>query len=307
MSLPNTSSIVEPHHVYPDRVLVSFSYRTTGIPTWNLFRSILIGQGFTGSNRLLARNFYQEGFPNPIRVTASFVPYRTPTAIFTAYLNALADIHDHAADYGDEVTRAYLEPHLRGQRELNWLHGEQVDDGLPQRIISHLWERVMLLETQVLDVARSLVRGGPFAGTASLSAMKFSLVELCADLRTFDPHFCLRRIAPRFKARFNRVVGNRYGSSSAGYADLFADANMIRGYRTAGEFYKAYEKTNRRIRLECTMSKAALSRRSGGRAFRDEMISERCSPPCPRTCQHYSIICFAGSDQKSMTMARSPS
>lgn len=63
MSLPNTSSIVEPHHVYPDRVLVSFSYRTTGIPTWSLFRSILIGRGFIGSNRLLTRSFHRREFP----------------------------------------------------------------------------------------------------------------------------------------------------------------------------------------------------------------------------------------------------
>ena len=100
-------------------------------------------------------------------VRASFVPYRTPTAIFTAHFNALADIHDRSADYGDETTRAYLESHQRGELELNWLHGDQVDDDIQQRIIEHLWERVMLLETQLLKVARSLVRGGPFAGTRS--------------------------------------------------------------------------------------------------------------------------------------------
>lgn len=48
------------------------------------------------------------------------------------------------------------------------------------------------------------------------------------------------------------------------------DANMIRGYRKAGEFYKIYEKTNRRVRLECTMAISALSVRRGGRVFRDE-------------------------------------
>jgi hypothetical protein len=226
MSLPNTNTIIQPQNIYPDRFLVSYTYRTTGISDRGLFRSILSGQGFRGSNRSLVRSFEQEGYINPIRVCASFVPYRTPTAVFTAHFNALADIHDRSADYGDETTRAYLELHQRGEPELNWLHGDQVDDNIQQRIIGHLWERIILLETQILEIAHSLVRGGPFDRTAFLSAMKFALVELCVDLRTCDPHFCLRRIAPHFKLRFNRVVANRYGSSSHLDADALCDDNI---------------------------------------------------------------------------------
>lgn len=222
MSLPSTSTIIQPQHIYPDRILVSYTYRTTGISDWGVFQSIILEQGFRGSNRRLVRSFEQEGYANPIRVYASFVPYRTPTAVFTAHFNALAEMHDRSTDYGNETTRAYLEPHQRGEPELNWLHGDQVDDDIQQYIIGHLWERVILLETQLEEVAHSLVRGGPFDGIAFLSAMKFNLVELCVELRTYNPHFCLRRIAPHFKLRFNRVVANRYGSSSAGYSDLMA-------------------------------------------------------------------------------------
>jgi hypothetical protein len=269
MPLPSTSTVIGPQHIYPDRVLISFSYRTTNIIYPSVFNSILRQREFS-SYPAVSRTFRDERFNTPVKVTAYFQRHRTPTAIFTAHLNALTDFHDQQADYGDEVTRAYLEPHHRGERELNWLHPDQVTDGIAEQLIAHLWERAMIVEAQIQDVAHSLVRGGPFDGCASLSSMKVCLVELCADFRTFDPHFCLQRIAPRFRERFNRVLGNQYGSSARGYTDLLGDANLIRGYRTKGEFYKGYEKTNRRLRLECTKTTDALSQYPSGRAIQDE-------------------------------------
>src|ERR1700737_295561 len=270
MPLPSTSTVVRPQHVYPDRILISFSYRTTNIIYPSVFNSILRQCEFS-SYSALSRAFHDDRFGTPVRVTAYFQRHRTPTAVFTAHLNALSDFHDHQANYRDEITRAYLEPHQRGERELNWLHPDQVTHRIADQLSAHLWERAMLVEAQIRDVAHSLVRGGPFSGCASLCSMKFSLVELCADFATFDPHFCLQRIAPRFRERFNRVLGHQYGSSAPGYTDLLGDANMIRGYRAEGECYKAYEKTNRRLRLECTRDTTALSRLPGGRALKDEI------------------------------------
>jgi hypothetical protein len=103
-----------------------------------------------------------------------------------------------------------------------------------------------------------------------MPTLKFSLIELCCDFASFDPHFALRRIARRFKERFDRVIGTRYGASARGHGDLKCDANLMRGFRAEGEFYKAYEKTNRRIRLEGTFTGTALSRLLRRAEFADE-------------------------------------
>ncbi len=159
-------------------------------------------------------------------------------------------------------------------------------------MLDHLWERITIIEPQIEEIATRLVTEGPFSGYAPLLAMKLSSVELCTDLATTCSHYRLRRLAPRFRERFNRIVAVKYGATANGYAELTHDANMLRGYRAVGQCMKAYEKTGERLRLEFSATGIGLRTLLAVNAREREAICADTGYPCPDDPRE-----FRGEDQ----------
>ena len=248
MPLPRANTRLSVSDIYPDRVDVAFTYRTVGIASWVDFRSVM---GQAGFSRIPAKLGFRgtlcdEVFNSPTSVTASFNPH-VPLMYFQVPFNPLSDFHAMRNDYTDEAG-------FRLPAD-NWLHPDEVTDNICARLLHHLTERIQALETAIWNID-PLNNGNIHL---RLSAIRVSSLELCVDIGTCYPHFFLQRHASRFRERFSHVTALFYGSARS-YTDLLRNSNLLRAFRVAGEEYKMYEKTTRRVRLECALNTSALDR-----------------------------------------------
>jgi hypothetical protein len=277
--------------VLPDVSWVQYKYNVAPLHSVGTFTRTLRENGFTQSSptKPLGRWFDDQLlFPRPVYVTAQLIA-ASRTACFTAQFSPLTDFRNEELDYDNEYSRPYHGRRPGASLPENWLHSDQINETTRRTVLFNLWSRVRLIEDQIYPIACRLISIGPFTDFASVVAMKLCVAELCVDLRTPSPHYHLRRLAPRFRARYDRVAVTRYGPSARGHAELANDMNLIRGYHAKNQMMKAYEKTNSRIRLEFAAKGTGLKPLLQLTAQEKRERSRLTGCPCPSDPREFHV------------------
>ncbi len=102
----------------------------------------------------------------------------------------------------------------------------------------------------------------------ALSAAQFvgitiSRLEVCCDFASDHPAEVIDRVAPALFRRYRAVRQSGYRTSASSYDSLDGDLRVPAGYRRRRERYKAYAKTNRRVRMECEFGRSGALRAAG--------------------------------------------
>lgn len=95
-------------------------------------------------------------------------------------------------------------------------------------------------------------------------------MEIALDVSADDPHSLVQSLAPTVHRSFSRTLENHYGSSAQGYVERDREQLLVYGFAGPDERVKLYEKTNRRVRLECVFGVKAFKRHGISRSMRHD-------------------------------------
>lgn len=258
MPLPDTNELIHPTDTYPDRIRLNYQYQ---LPPMGLlqFRDHLTQNfGFqriqnTGQVRAHVECAFLD---TGLSVRISRPNASAPMNVYVD-LNVLSYLHAQREDYENE--RA-----INGT--LNWLHPDEIS-----RDNCDIWgvaaQMVMAVEQSLFQLADRIARSLNQNGHAGLDGITVSLIEVAVDFAAADPGGLVRMLRPEFARRFRHTVANNYGGTAQGYEEIEGDRYQIAGFAGRGERYKLYEKTNRRVRLECELDRRALRRHQISRSI----------------------------------------
>lgn len=250
MALPIPHTHLRAIHLYPDRVTINFQhaiYRGIGAPS---FSHALRNEGYRRIRRgnLVEGRIAVHGCSFPVR---AIKPHLAAPASFYVDINPLDRLHGRRSDYDGEWPR--------DNSSTNWLHVADV-----RRDNRFVWnETDWLIRSTVDELAELVARiSATMCAPVPPSPVDISVhaVEVMVDLAASDPGAAIDKLRPAFRQLFSAVQSSGYRSSAQGYETLTANSTMISGFRIAGERYKVYAKTNRRIRLECELPRRVLVR-----------------------------------------------
>ena len=134
-------------------------------------------------------------------------------------------------------------------------------------------EEVRLMLSDRIEVVSREIGDGQYA---ILSDAAVTSVEVAVDCHTPNPSAFVESLRPVFCRYFNSVKITDYERSGSGYLGFEGPSLFVQGFIRKGERAKAYEKTNRRVRLEVTLDKNSLNRLNlpEGRSVRNTDFSQ---------------------------------
>lgn len=246
MTLLNTHDTLLPAYIHPDRIAFQFCFASPPDTTAYAARTALkhlVSDGRDLPGMALSFTIPVEGIATPLRVKFT-KPSRAKPFYFKIYLSPLALFRDHLT----------LEISKDGQN--NYLSARQLstDNSFVARGIASL---LVPIETALDALADRLAKEVRPSGYSSLLEWRLHAIELCADLRTDDPGYIVERAYGGIRKHFKHTIKSTYPSAAA-YQGVEADSLMAWGFAQRGERIKAYEKTTRRVRFECSLDKHAL-------------------------------------------------
>ncbi|WP_428677254.1 hypothetical protein [Reyranella sp.] len=152
-------------------------------------------------------------------------------------------------------------------------------------VAARVAELLVPIETALDSLADSLAKALRASGFSLLLEWRLHALELCADIQTDDPAHIVERAYTGIRTHFKNSIGATYRSATA-YRGVEADSLMAWGFAQKGERIKAYEKTTRRVRFECSLDKQALDKVLAGTEY-----SRKLDDPdgFPRLCRMLSV------------------
>lgn len=246
MVLPTINNRVHNHTVYPDRITINYQYNITSITS---FYDLLPVFKAVGNLTRVPRKpavrgrlpFNELGHELEVYVSR---PTRFAPLSISVYLNPLAYIHSlETHEVEDEVDE------WGRNGWTNWIaaHEIETDNRWIWRTAGELTFRAeTVTERLAQDIARAI------GASAALQNITIQGVEVALDIAADDPGDLVRRFELVFQERFSRPTTHNYTPASS-VSEIDGDSFMLSGFARNGERYKVYEKTNRRIRLECQL------------------------------------------------------
>jgi hypothetical protein len=198
-------------------------------------------------------------------------------------INPLRQLHRQRieADYADERGVAAA---------VNWLHTDDTSDSNA----SILAFTARLIDDALLAVSRALEAACARLGVVDgflMRSFALATVEVAIDIASTDPGRLVLQFAPGFNAYFREIVTRHYEGVAASREVVSEGARMIDARRGAGERYKFYEKTNRRVRFEVEFSREAFRRLSIDRHIPNGLIFLRVFNELAREAvTHFNVV-----------------
>lgn len=246
MVLSTINNRVQSNRVYPDRITINYQYNMSKImSSYDLLPQIRDACNLTkvpGKQAVRGKiQFNEAGHMLEVYVTR---PTRFAPLSISVYLNPLAYIHalgtQEIEDEVDEWGR---------NGWTNWVAAHEVETDN-----SWIWdiagELIFRAETVTERLAHDIARA--IDASAALQNITIRDVEVALDIAADDPGDLVRRFEVVFQERSSRPTTHNYRPASF-VSEIDGDSFMLSGYARNGERYKVYEKTNRRIRLECQL------------------------------------------------------
>lgn len=247
MSLPHTNTPLTPRDLYPDRVKYSLQFACPPVSPTRFNRAVasISDQHIDPQAN---RNFLVDMGTVFGAVRCVMSRARTRGAPITVHVeaNALRYLHSLCHDYGEEGAHA--------RNADNWLHPDQVsrDNLLVRNATADLFEAV---HNAAWHLAACIVSELPGENECAPLHATILELELAVDLATSHPALLVERIAPRITRMVEEVSDREYVTRPPVYRRLIRHVHMISGdLRGAGYSIKAYDKTNRRVRVEVTLN-----------------------------------------------------
>lgn len=248
MTLLSTNDIIRPAYIHPDRVAFQFCYASpTNVTAFQARTALkeIVANGRDLPGMALTFTMPIAGMSLPLRVKFT-KPNRTKPFFFKVYLSPLTLLRSPLT----------LEPSKDGQA--NFLAMGQVSSD-NTFVAERIAELLVLIETALHELANRLAHAVRPDGYSVLLEWRLHAIELCADLRTPDPGRVVNRAYEGIRTHFKNTIKSAYQSATA-YQGVEGDSLMAWGFAQRGERIKAYEKTTKRVRIECSLDKHALDK-----------------------------------------------
>ncbi len=185
---------------------------------------------------------------------------------FHVYMfNPLRFIHAYVGTPEDETSV---------NRDTNWLPEGVIQERNDRALAVTdylIWEAEQQITELIEDFARS--RGDSTLGIYQGAAL--SLLEVAVDFGAEDPLAAIDDLAPYFRQHIRQTHLSGYRPTTTSYETHEDDSRMVHGRPFRHERYKAYVKTNRRLRIECEVKPGAFIRLGINRSISDEGNSFR--------------------------------
>lgn len=266
MALPSLHSFITPSNTYPDKVRAHFQYQLPEGTGYDQVMEYLHDEGFMQvSRRNLMKNTIegsQSGFLFDVTVS-----YARPVSRLHIYvdLNVLRHIHAEVGAPNDETGL---------NRSTNWLPEDWVPED-NHELLTIAEDLIWEAEREVTELVEYLVRSLGHVAIGIYQGAWISSLEVAVDFCATDTLAALNDLAPNFRQHIRQIHLTGYRPTINTYESLDDDSRMLHGYRQREERYKAYVKTNRRVRLECECRLEAFHRLGTNRMISDEGNSFR--------------------------------
>ncbi|UTW51465.1 hypothetical protein KFF05_16430 [bacterium SCSIO 12827] len=175
-------------------------------------------------------------------------------------VNPLSYLHCLREDYEGECGR---------NDAVNWLHPEDIEDD-NNFVFEVATQMVWTIESVLSDFTNELAQALSPEGYSTPEGISVREMEIALDVSADDPHSLVQSLAPTVHRSFSRTLENHYGSSAQGYVERDREQLLVYGFAGPDERVKLYEKTNRRVRLECVFGVKAFKRHGISRSMRHD-------------------------------------
>ncbi len=268
MVMPHILCPIEPHSLYPDRIQLTHHLHAPlsatsldeALRTFGFYRT-QSGRILKCDRRSLALRF--QGLPSHVRrflkptsqlrvplyeiSVAKRFDLAKPITIRSAF-NPLRIIGGAVRTRGDEISTVanasnWLPPQLH---HADMTYVSSFSDTIARAIDLDL----AALFSDVFELAH-------LSRAVTFQNVSVTELEVAYDVSTNNPRQLVHQRAHVFTREINNTIYSLYGNSAS--LNIGPDpAWMISGYLAAEERYKAYVKTNKRVRLECQMEYRVL-------------------------------------------------
>jgi len=255
MPLPTTRDRVRPRALFIDKITINYQYSLNRSISLDNYRLACRAEHLRFVERVSAhtRSFTLTGilyddaqfeFDIQMRLAAShdalniYVSFSPLTYLHPVYPPSICEVSRQGAR-----ARNFVSPDmsLREKRRI-------IPDtyGLITNIERSLYQFTAQLETHWRGIR------------CELNTMTLQYMEMTYDVAADDPDALVERLTMPVRRRFRNVLHHHY-QSSVSVSGVETDALMVSGFRAEGERYKAYSKTNLRVRLECALNMGAIA------------------------------------------------
>lgn len=242
MPLPNRNQSISISQLYPDRIRVNYQYSLSNRVPANRIHDALQASGFERvSERLQFRGTFDSSAYG--RQITAFVSFALNNSLLNIYvdINPLSDRHRERENFGDE--RA-----VDGSE--NWLHPDDIL--LDNR---QIWERAneltWLNESVANDLAERIVRTLGLSTVSFYRGVAIDRMELTCDFSEACPFAAVQRMQNAFESAFLDTRSNPLRGESSVSTRTENGQRIVHGTWRQGIVFRAYAKTNRRLRIEC--------------------------------------------------------
>lgn len=262
MSLAIIDDVFHLEYLHPDRIVVLYQYGVPGVTGWLPaathpaiaragLRPVSRRRAFSG--RVIAS---ETGTHATVYVTK---PRNESPINVQLTFNVLTHLHDTTGtDTGERA---------RERGKTNWLHADAVqsDNGW---VVDELSNLIRFFEPEAYSVAGLVASAISPHGQVGLVSISVAEIEIAADIEAREPHVLVRRFAPAL-ARLCQSPEEREYPLSTSETSAEGSLALSGFYRNAR--YKVYEKTDRRIRIECLFRGRAFQGIPTTLAFGDDV------------------------------------
>ncbi|MBP7065503.1 hypothetical protein [Ferrovibrio sp.] len=280
MPLRNTLNIISPSELYPDAISVRLQYAVSFRTTRDELSLLLHDYGFRRTRGIRGLAIRLPVLGQEIHVALSRANPFSPISV-SLRLNSLKKLH--AESSRPQVEAAY-------DNSTNWLHHLEPNPGL-RLVCQSASEMLQAANLRVLDILRSLSQslGGDLHPPQLLRA-KIDEAEVAVDFVPPDLEASFDALSTAITRNFDHALSLKYGSTASSYAGSSSKTTFVHAYRRAGERYKVYLKTNRRIRLESHLTNQALKNAGLRRHVLNLDLYETYLPIAQYVADHFNYI-----------------